>query len=47
MLFTEDEQDRIIFDDGDFDESTPGMGIVSEEITFLKEEMELEQKQML
>ncbi|KAM3836858.1 DNA polymerase alpha catalytic subunit [Vipera latastei] len=43
----EDEQDRIIFDDGDFDESIPGMGIVSEEITFLKEEMELEQKQML
>ncbi|XP_015683174.1 DNA polymerase alpha catalytic subunit [Protobothrops mucrosquamatus] len=43
----EDEQDRIIFDDGDFDESIPGMGIVSEEVTFLKEEMELEQKQML
>ncbi|ETE64292.1 DNA polymerase alpha catalytic subunit, partial [Ophiophagus hannah] len=43
----EDEQDRIIFDDGDFDESMPGMGIVSEEVTLFKEEMKLEEKQML
>lgn len=45
-LFTEDDQNRIIFDDGDFDESMPGMGIVSEEVTFLKEEMKLKEKQM-
>ncbi|XP_026530756.1 DNA polymerase alpha catalytic subunit [Notechis scutatus] len=43
----EDEQDRIIFDDGDFDETMPGMEIVSEEVTFFKEEMKLEEKQML
>uniref|UniRef100_A0A670ZEY3 DNA polymerase n=1 Tax=Pseudonaja textilis TaxID=8673 RepID=A0A670ZEY3_PSETE len=46
-FFTEDEQDRIIFDDGDFDETMPGMEIVSEEVTFFKEEMKLEEKQML
>ncbi|KAM6447113.1 DNA polymerase alpha catalytic subunit isoform 2-T2 [Liasis olivaceus] len=40
------QDEQIIFDDGDFDESMPGMGIVSEEVTFIKEEMKLEEKQM-